>query len=100
MHTLSRFKTEKGEYLEQQYDKAGWVPDFIFMAEQLSGSRYSDSIHYLMANGFHVKEFVLSNATGDGVWDRWKNDLEKKAKLLQRTEQIADYVRDFIETKI
>lgn len=93
-------RTERHEYLEEQYEKVGWDPDFIFMAEQLNGSAYSDSIHFLMNNGFQVKEFYLSNIEGDGVWDRWRNDLEMNAKLLQRTEEIADYVRSFIKTKI
>lgn len=93
-------RTERDEYLIDLYKKLGWDPDFIFMAEQLNGKRYSDTIHYLMANGFHVKEFVLSNKEGNDTWDRWRNDLEREAKLLHRTEQIADYVRSFISTKI
>src|SRR6185503_9920248 len=35
-------RTEKKGYLKEIYDEIGWDPDFIFLAEQLGGSQYSD----------------------------------------------------------
>jgi hypothetical protein len=55
-----------------------------------------------MKHEYHIKEFLLSNVIGTGVWDRWEhgNRTQEECKLLQRREQIADYIREFITSKL
>jgi GTPase SAR1 family protein len=77
------------------------MPDLLLMAEQLNGNEYSNTMHYLMTHNFQIKVYTISNIIGDGIWDRWeKGDaFREQAKLLQRREEIADYIRKFIISK-
>jgi hypothetical protein len=91
----------------------GFRPDFLFMAEQYNSDYYADSIRCLWNNGYHVKEFFIDhnipteksriklddNCIYNTVWRKY----DKVDELLfhsQRTEQIAEYVRLFINTQI
>lgn len=101
-YILPSSPTESGISLANTIDPHEWFPDLLMMAEQLNGKQYSNSIHYLMGNEYQIKEFIISNIVGDGIWDRWKDgdNFRMKAKLLQRREEIADYIRKFIAMKV
>lgn len=101
-YILPSSPTESGIPLIASKGPQNWFADLVLMAEQLNGSEYSNSIHYLMTHQYHIKEFVVSNHVGDGVWDRWDvgDNFRMNAKLLQRREEIGDYIRNFITRKI
>jgi len=88
--------TESNKPLSESIDPLEWFPDLLFVSEQLGGLQYENTITYLRANDYHIHEFVLSNADGIGVWDRWTTVADRDTKLLYRREEIADYVRGFI----
>jgi hypothetical protein len=86
--------------LKDTIDPLEWFPDVILMPEQLKGKEYQNSIDYLRSHDYHIKEFQLSNVSSGGVWDRWTTKLEQSTKLLYRREEIADYIRNFIKSRI
>ena len=92
--------TESAKPLADSIDPLGWFPDLLFVAEQLNGQQYTNTVTYLRANDYHIKEFVLSDTNGIDIWDRWRTNAEKDTKLLYRREAIADYIRNFILSKI
>lgn len=79
-----------------------WFPELLLMAEQFNGGEYPNTIHYLMKNEYHIKEYFISDTIGNGIWDRWNEDDEfrKDSKLMQRREEIAKYIREFIVSKV
>jgi len=95
----SRTETEKS--LKETFVKInlGWYPDFIFMAEQLDGDEYDNTIKYLRQKEYHIKEFVITDTNPDSTW-RFYDKIDCKNIQLHRTEQIADYVRNFIKSRI
>lgn len=101
-YILPSSPTESGIPLKDTIDPHDWYPDLLLMAEQTNGVQYSKSIHYLMGNEYHVKQFNISKNIGNEVWDRWNDgDVSMmKAKLLQRREEIAEYIRKFIISKM
>lgn len=101
-YLLPSSPTESNIPLADTVDPIEWYPDLILMPEQLNGNEYSNSIHYLMANEYEVKEYNISNYIGDGIWDRWKDGdkFRMEAKLLQRREEIADYIRSYLVRKL
>lgn len=90
----------ESEPLEQTIEPLEWYPDVLLMPEQLGGKEYQNSINYLRSHNYHIKEFHLSNVNGGGVWDRWTTKLEEDTKLHYRREDIADYLRGFIKSRI
>jgi hypothetical protein len=90
----------ESEPLEKTVEPLEWYPDVILMPEQLGGSEYQNSIDYLRSHSYHIKEFALSNVNGGGIWDRWTTKSEQVTKLLYRREEIADYLRGFIKSRI
>lgn len=96
---LPASRTERGEYLKDNIEAIGWNPEFIFMAEQLNGSKYSDTINFLRKHNYHIKEFTLHNVLGPSIWNHY-DIADEKLFLTHRTEEIADYVRSFIVSRI
>lgn len=96
---LPSSRTEKQQSLESIYKDLAWYPNFLFMAEQLEGVEYQNTINFLRANDYHIKEFVLSNENQDPIWHYYDKQNEDVI-LKHRTEQIADYVREFIRQRI
>lgn len=92
-------RSEKRISLEHTIEKLDWYPDFIFMAEQLDGAEYQNTISYLRENEYIIKEFILSKSNPDSIWHYFPPK-EEKIILTQRTEQIAEYVREFIRRRI
>jgi GTPase SAR1 family protein len=92
--------TETRIPLADTVEPLDWYPDVLLMAEQLNGSEYQNTINYLRAHRYHIKEFKLSDNNGIGIWDRWTTKLEETTKLLYRREAVADYVRNFIINRI
>lgn len=94
--------TESNTPLSTTIDPLDWYPDLILMPEQVNGKEYSNSLHYLMVNEYHIREYHISKNIGDGIWDRWKDGdkFRMEAKLLQRREEIADYIRLYLKNKI
>lgn len=68
--------TEKHKQIKKTIDKLDWMPEFLFMAEQLNGSNYQNTIDFLRSNNYHIKEFILSNNDADSIW----NFYDKKTK--------------------
>lgn len=96
---LPSSRTEKAIPLSDVFAKLDWWPDFLFMAEQLNGSEYTNTIRFLRKNDYHIKEFLLDNSNTDSIWHFY--DKKDEAMILRhRTEQIADYVRGFINARI
>jgi|GEM_PF-1755641 len=92
--------TESNRPLKNTIDPLKWFPDLLIVAEQLNGHQYANTIDYLRANEYQIKEFILSNTNGINIWDRWVNSVDKDTKLLYRREAIADYIRAFIISRI
>lgn len=92
--------TESNIPLADSIDPLRWFPELLFVAEQLGGNQYDNTISYLRLNDYHVKEFVLSNGDGIDIWDRWKTNIDRDTKLFYRREAIADYIRSFIQSRI
>lgn len=96
---LPSSRTERHLSLASIYDTLDWYPDFLFMAEQLDGAEYQNTINFLRANDYHIKEFVLSNENSDSTW-HYYDKKDEDVILKHRTEQIADYVREFMRQRI
>lgn len=96
---LPSSRTEKDQPLEDIFDNLEWWPDFLFMAEQLSGAEYENTVRFLREKNYHIKEFVLGNNNPDSIWHHYDIKDEKTIQT-HRTEQIADYVRNFILSRI
>lgn len=96
---LPSSRTEKATPLKKIFDGLEWYPDFLFMAEQLNGREYNNTINFLREKKYHIKEFVISNDSNDSIWHHYDAKDEKTIQL-HRTEQIADYVRGFILNRI
>lgn len=92
-------RTEKHEPLKDIFNNLNCMPDFLFMAEQLDGEEYLNTIQTLRKCKYHIKEFVISESNSDTIWHRYE-EKNKSNILLYRTEQIADYVRQFIKSRI
>lgn len=96
---LPSSRTEKAEPIQEIISSLDWMPDFLFMAEQLNGAQYANTIHFLRSNNYHIKEFTLGNSNPDSIWHHYTSNNEMMI-LNHRTEQIADYVRSFILHRI
>lgn len=96
---LPSSRTERGKSLRDTFSELDWQPDFLFMAEQKGGAEYDRTIRFLREKKYHIKEFLLDNSNPDSIWHRYE---AKDAKLIleHRTEVIADYVRNFILSRI
>lgn len=83
-YILPSSPTESRIPLADTIDPLGWYPDLLLIAEQVNGHEYSASLHYLMINEYHIKQFVISNVVGDGIWERWEDGdtFKKDAKLM------------------
>ena len=99
-YILPSSPTESGIPLIDTIKPLEWFPDILLMAEQLNGSEYNNTINYLRDNDYHIVEFQLSNSLGIGIWDRWNSKKEEQIKLLYRREAVADWIRNFIKSKI
>lgn len=98
-YVLPSSRTEKQESLETIFNGLEWYPDFLFMAEQLNGAEYENTMRFLRENNYHIKEFRLEATNPDPVWHRY-DPKDETVILTHRTEQIADYVRGFIKLRI
>jgi GTPase SAR1 family protein len=96
---LPSSRTEKAEPLESIFKNLDWEPDFLFMAEQLNGSEYEKTIRFLREKNYQIKEYVLDENNSDSIW-HFYNEVDEKLFQNHRTEQIADYVRQFIHSRI
>lgn len=96
---LPSSRTEKSTPLEQTFESLEWWPDFLFMAEQLDGAEYQNTIQTLRKKDYHIKEFILSNNNSDTIW-HYYNSVDEETFLKYRTEAIAEYVRQFILARI
>lgn len=109
---LTSSPTEVGIPLKNNINK-NFQPDFLFMAEQFNSNYYLDSIRCLWERGYHVKEFFIDhtipteserqmfddNQRYNTVWRRY-DKADEALFHSQRTEQIADYLRMYINTQI
>lgn len=98
-YILPSSRTEKHEPLEDIFENLEWYPEFLFMAEQLNGSEYENTIRFLRQNKYQIKEFILDKSNSDSIWHYYNNN-DEQMYLEHRTEQIADYVRNFILSRI
>lgn len=96
---LPSSRTEKDVSLRTMLEKIGWEPDFVFMAEQLNGKEYQNTINLLRKKGYHIKEYVIEEASSDAIWRPYQKK-DEEIYLKYRTEAIADYVRDFIRARV
>lgn len=96
---LPSSRTEKDVSLEEVLDAYEWFPPFLFMAEQLNGSQYDNTIRYLRTHEYHIKEFRTTNDNEDSLWHLYNKADEAMIQKL-RSEQIADYVRNYILHRI
>ena len=97
---LPSSRTEKGKSLKKTLEGLNWKPDFLFMAEQFQGNEYNNTIRFLRENNYHIKEFVLDDTNSDSIWRYYADKKDEQLYLTHRTEQIADYVRSFILSRI
>lgn len=95
---LPASRSERHTHIKENLDDLEWTPDFLFMAEQLHGDQYSNTINYLRRKDFHIKEFLLDNSNPDTIW-HFYDKKDEVAIQMHRTEQIADYVRAFINAR-
>jgi hypothetical protein len=100
VYILPASPTETNLPLSETIEPLDWEPDILLMAEQLNGKEYINTINYLRSLNYHIKEFRLSNASGSEIWDRWSSKADEQTKLLYRREEIADYIRNFIKSRI
>lgn len=96
---LPSSRTERATSLEKTFESLEWWPDFLFMAEQLNGAEYTNTIRTLRENNYHIKEFVLDNGNPDGIW-HYYDTVDEQLFLQYRKEAIAEYVRQFILARI
>lgn len=96
---LPSSRTEKATPLETVFDSLEWYPDFLFMAEQLNGAEYQNTIRTLRENDYHIKEFILDSSNSDTIW-RYYDKSDEDLFLNYRTEAMAEYVRRFILERI
>lgn len=96
---LPASRSERNVPLSEIFKKFKWSPDFLFMAEQENGKEYNNTIQFLRGRNYHIKEFHLTNANPDSIWHHYDTQ-DKLNYLMHRTEQIADYVRGFINSRI
>jgi hypothetical protein len=96
---LPSSRSERAKSLKDTFNELEWQPDFLFMAEQQDGVEYERTIHFLRQKRYHIKEFLLDENNPDSIWHRYESK-DAKLYLEQRTEAIADYVRNFILSRI
>lgn len=96
---LPASRTERATKLADTFNDLGWCPPFMFIAEQLNGAEYNNTIRTLIENKYHIKEFTLYNDNRDSVWHYYSQQDEALIQF-HRTEQIADYVRAFIKSRM
>ncbi len=96
---LPSSRTERNVSLKETFSELEWLPDFLFMAEQKSGAEYQRTIRFLREKKYHIKEFLLDESNPDSIWHRYEPK-DAKLYLEHRTEAIADYVRNFILSRI
>lgn len=92
-------RSERGQSLKDTLAGLDWQPDFLFMAEQKDGVEYENTIRTLRQKKYHIKEFILDNDNPDSIW-HWYDAKDAKLYLEQRTEAVADYVREFILSRV
>jgi GTPase SAR1 family protein len=91
---LPSSRSEKATPLKETFDSLDWWPDFLFMAEQLNGAEYNNTIRILRENDYHIKEFILDNKNMDSIW-HYYDPVDENLFLQYRKEAIAEYVRQF-----
>ncbi|EDM34431.1 hypothetical protein PBAL39_19110 [Pedobacter sp. BAL39] len=96
---LPSSRTERAMPLKETFDSLDWWPDFLFMAEQLNGAEYANTIKTLREKDYHIKEFVLDNNNPDTIWNYY-DPADESLFLQYRKEAIAEYVRQFILARI
>src|SRR5262245_17929263 len=79
--------TETGIDLSERFKDWGWIPEVIIVAEQLNGSKYSNTIDFLKVNNYHVIRFDIDNKGGVQDWQRFDKTNEV-LKLKNRANQI------------
>ncbi len=91
--------TEKGICLKDVIGALVPMPEFLFIAEQSGGSQYNNTISFLRIKNYHIKEFIIDDSSQDSIWHKYS---KRDEQVIQnyRTEQIADYVRKFILSRI
>ncbi|SEA76733.1 P-loop NTPase family protein [Pedobacter hartonius] len=99
-YILPSSPTESGIALSDSIKVIGWNPHLILMAEQDRGKEYANSINFLRNENYHIKEFHVKNIEELQIWSRWKYSAEMNTKLHYRVEEIAEYIRGFILSKI
>ena len=87
--------TETGLNLEDHFNIWGWIPDVIFVAEQINGRNAPHTTSFLNNNGYQVMSYTLSNINGQGVWDRFDTTNEQ-TKLKARADEIINDIRAYI----
>ncbi len=86
--------------LHESIEPLEWYPDVLLLPEQPNGKEFVNTINYLRLHRYHIKQFILSDIVGIGTWDRWTKPGEETTRLLYRREEIADYIRNFINSRI
>jgi GTPase SAR1 family protein len=92
--------TETKIPLADTIEPLDWYPDVLLMAEQLNGAEYQNTISYLRTHRYHIQEFRLSDKNGIDIWDRWSSKTEETTKLLYRREAVANYIRNYILSRV
>ena len=98
-YVLPSSPTETRIPLSITLDALDWWPDIILMAEQDGGSEYINTINELRGKDYHIKTFGLTSTVGVETWVRWELKGDEAERLKYRREDIADYIRNFINSR-
>jgi GTPase SAR1 family protein len=88
--------TESETNLENYFKSPNFMPQVLFLAEQINGKNASNTKAFLHTNGYSVFDYFLSNTNGRDIWDRFDN-LTEQMKLKARADEIIMDIRDFIK---
>lgn len=64
-------------------------PEILFVAEQINGQNYSDTMAFLTINNYTILRYDLINREGDNIWERF-NEFNKSQRLYDRTNLIMN----------
>ncbi len=89
--------TEKRTLIKELLPSQNWIPNVLFIAEQLNGSNLQNTLNFLNKNNFNILQYTLSNQVEQGAWDRYDSSTEN-TKLSARADEIIMDIKSFISS--
>jgi hypothetical protein len=83
--------------LSKRFENWENLPEMIILAEQTGGKHSANTMTFLTANHYQIKIFTILNSSGTNHWEKFNNST-KDVKLSKRSDDIIEFIKNFIKT--